>query len=88
MLYELGIEFKSYHGESKDDTIEVSDISIGNIQKKLDNFTREYYDDGYDELDPRYFNISNFDYNLLKYGVVVVLNGCLSIYLSEVVGEY
>lgn len=83
MIYELNIEFKSYRGESKDDTIELSDISIGNIQKKLDNFTHRHYDDGYGELDPRDFKISNFNYNLLRYGVVVVLNRCVVISLIE-----
>lgn len=83
MTYELSIEFAGYRGESKDDTIELSDVSIENIQKKLDNFTHKYYDDGYDELDPRDFKIHKYDYNLLLCGVGVYLNGCVRISLSE-----
>lgn len=84
-MYNLSIEFTSYRGESKDDTIELSsnDISIGNIQKKLNDFVRRYYDDGYYELDQRDFNISASNYNMLRSGVVIVINGCLKISLEE-----
>ena len=84
-MYNLSIEFTSYRGESKDDTIELSsnDISIGNIQKKLNGFVRRYYDDGYYELDQRDFNISASNYNMLRSGVVIVINGCLKISLTE-----
>ena len=84
-MYDLSIEFTSYRGESKDDTIELSsnDISLGNIQKKLNSFTSSYYDEGYNELDPRDFNISASNYNMLRSGVVIVLNGCLKISLEE-----
>lgn len=84
-MYSLSIEFTSYRGESKDDTIELSsnDISIGNIQKKLNDFVRRYYDDGYYELDQRDFNISASNYNMLRSGVVIVINGCLKISLEE-----
>ena len=85
IMYDLSIEFTSYHGESKDDTIELSsnDISLGNIQKKLNDFTSRHYDDGYDELNPRDFSISESNYNMLRSGVVIVLNGCLKISLTE-----
>ena len=85
IIYDLSIEFTSYRGESKDDTIELSsnDISLGNIQKKLNDFTSGYYDDGYDELNPRDFSISESNYNVLRSGVVIVLNGCLKISLTE-----
>ena len=84
-VYDLSIEFTSYRGESKDDAIKLSsnDISLGNIQKKLNDFTSRYYDDGYDELYPRDFNISESNYNMLRRGVVIVLNGCLKISLEE-----
>lgn len=84
-MYNLSIEFTSYCGESKDSNIKLSsgDISIGNIKKKLNDFTRRYYDDGYNELDPRDFNISASNYNMLRSGVVIVLNGCLKISLEE-----
>ena len=84
-MYNLSIEFTSYCGESKDSNIKLSgnDISIGNIQKKLNDFNRRHYDDGYDELYPRDFNISESNYNMLRSGVVIVLNGCLKISLAE-----
>ena len=84
-MYNLSIEFTSYCGESKDSNIKLSgnDISIGNIQKKLKDFTSRHYDDGYDELYPRDFNISESNYNMLRNGVVIVLNGCLKISLTE-----
>ena len=84
-IYDLSIEFTSYRGESKDSTIKLgsNDISLGNIQKKLNDFTSRYYDDGYDELNPRDFSISESNYNMLRSGVVIVLNGCLKISLTE-----
>ncbi len=85
IMYNLSIEFTSYSGESKDSTIKLgsNDISLGNIQKKLNDFTSRYYDDGYDELYPRDFNIGESNYNMLRNGVVIVLNGCLKISLEE-----
>ena len=84
-MYDLSIEFTSYCGESKDATIKLSsnDISLGNIQKKLKDFTSRHYDDGYTEPYPRDFNISESNYNMLRNNVVIVLNGCLKISLEE-----
>ena len=84
-MYYLSIEFTSYCGESKDSTIKLSsnDVSLGNIQKKLNDFTSRYYDDGYDELYPRDFSVGESNYNMLRNGVVIVLNGCLKISLTE-----
>ena len=84
-MYDLSIEFTSYCGESKDSTIKLgsNDISLGNIQKKLKDFTSRHYDDGYAELYPRDFNISESNYNMLRNDVVIVLNGCLKISLEE-----
>lgn len=84
--YKLTIDFENCHGERICETIELGDISMVNIQNKLNDFTTRYYDSGYLMLNPRYFNISEFNYDWIIDGLIVEFNGVLKVSLCEFFG--
>ena len=82
-MNELSLELSLDNGECFDNTVILPDDSSIDIEYEILNFVERYFNEGFRECDPRYYNLDDIDYENLKLGRRVTLNGLLKVRLFK-----
>ena len=82
-MNELSLELFLDNGECFDNTVTLPNDSLIDIEYQILNFVEDYFNEGFRECDPRYYNLDDIDYENLKLGRRVTLNGLLKVRLFK-----
>ena len=82
-MNELSLWLFLDNGECFDNTVALPNDSLIDIQYQILNFVEDYFNEGFRECDPRYYNLDSIDYENLKLGRRVTLNRLLKVRLFK-----
>ena len=82
-MNELSLELFLDNGEYFDNTVILPNNSLVDIEYQILNFVGDYFNEGFRECEPRYYKLSNGDYENLKLGKRVTVNRILKVQILK-----
>lgn len=81
-MLELTMELDFTNGEHYDDTVEID--GANNVMSEVIDFISSYHDEGYDECDPRYYELSKEQLEILFRSGSFYINDVLKLTVVEI----